>query len=62
MKGFSSPSCASGRIVSGSRISRPGLYQIVARLIAVLNGFRTEKTSPLYFEKAVNGYTETQAD
>ncbi|HHY9322781.1 TPA: DUF1834 family protein [Escherichia coli] len=51
-----------GDMLNGREASRPGLYQIVARLIAVLNGFRTEKTSPLYFEKAVNGYTETQAD
>ncbi|EEG9369452.1 DUF1834 family protein, partial [Escherichia coli] len=41
-----------GDMLNGREASRPGLYQIVARLIAVLNGFRTEKTSPLYFEKA----------
>ena len=51
-----------GDMLNGREVSRPGLYQIVARLITVLDGFRTEKTSPLYFEKAVNGYTETQAD
>ena len=50
-----------GDMLNGREVSRPGLYQIVARLITVLDGFRTEKTSPLYFEKAVNGYTETQA-
>ncbi len=32
-----------GDMLNGREASRPGLYQIVARLIAVLNGFRTEK-------------------
>ncbi|EJA1174452.1 DUF1834 family protein [Escherichia coli] len=51
-----------GDMLNGREVSRPGLYQIVGRLLAVLNGFKTDKTSPLYFEKAVNGYTDIQAD
>lgn len=32
-----------GDMLNGREVSRPGLYQIVARLITVLDGFRAEK-------------------
>lgn len=50
-----------GHMLNGSETDRPGLYQVAARLLAVLSGFQAPGASPLTFERAANLYSEKQA-
>ncbi|WP_334471355.1 phage protein Gp37 [Arsenophonus sp. PmNCSU2021_1] len=47
-------------VINGAEGDRPGLYQIVTRLIAGLSGFRPGHAGPMRFEEGRNLYTEQQ--
>lgn len=49
-------------VINGAEGDRPGLYQIVARLIAGLSGFRPANAGPMRFEEGRNLYTEKQGN
>ncbi|WP_243466158.1 hypothetical protein [Sodalis glossinidius] len=49
-------------VINGAEGDRPGLYQIVARLIAGLSGFRPANDGPMRFEEGRNLYTEKQGN
>lgn len=48
--------------VNGEELSRPGVYQIVGRLIAGLSGFKPAGAGPMRFEESRNLYTEKQGN
>lgn len=47
-------------VINGAEGDRPGLYQIVAHLIAGLSGFCPANAGPMRFEEGRNLYTEQQ--
>ncbi|WP_334472664.1 phage protein Gp37 [Arsenophonus sp. PmNCSU2021_1] len=49
-------------VINGAEGDRPGLYQIVARLIAGLSGFCPANAGPMRFEEGSNLYTEEQGN